>query len=78
MLFVSYLTNPETTENSQRYTVKDPKEFPSNHEANHSATHVEIRSQSQRDTCQHQKLIITRHVSTSEVNHSATHVNIKS
>ena len=37
-------------------------------EANHSATHVNIRSQSQHDTCQHQKSITTRHVSMSEWN----------
>ena len=54
---------PKLLSTGQRYTAKDLEESPSNQEANHRATRVDIRGQSQRDTCQHQKPITTRHVS---------------
>ncbi|KAM1574403.1 hypothetical protein ACFX1Z_043739 [Malus domestica] len=49
----------DTRGTGQRYTVKDPEEFPSDQEANHYSTRVKIRSQSERSTCRHQEPIIT-------------------
>jgi len=54
---------PKLPSTGQRYTVKDPEEFPSDQEANHYSTRVKIRSQSERSTCRHQEPIITWHMS---------------
>ena len=65
-LFVPYLTNLETTKyRSTLYHQRPTRVF------------LQSRGQSQRDTCQRQRPITARHVSTSEANHSMTRVNVK-
>ena len=65
-VFVPYLTNLETIEHRSTLYRQEPRRVS-----------LKPEGQSQRDTCRHQKLIITRYVSTSEVNHNTTRVNVR-
>ncbi|KAM1649269.1 hypothetical protein ACFX14_010564 [Malus domestica] len=66
LLFVPYLTNPETTEHRSTLYRQGPRRVS-----------LQPEGQSQCDTCRHQKPITARHMSTSEANHNTTCVNIR-